>query len=246
MKKNRGMEKLPGVNSSELLDSSFAKHVPNFPDIGDLSNRLRFSPQLGRIMLDDRRMMLFHVSSLSTLRRELIESMGIDAARGLLTRIGYQAGARDAELTKKIRSKANIYDSFLIGPQTLALEGLAFSQPIDLLIDIENGHYFGEFTWKDSSETEAHIAAYGIGSAPVCWMQIGYASGFTSTFMGRPILYREHECIGMGHERCHLIGKPMDEWMESDIPELRQVLGAMKIEQAQIKAAAESGQQREI
>jgi len=41
-------------------------------------------------------------------------------------------------------------------------------------------------------------------------------------------------------------GKPMDEWMESDIPELRQVLGAMKIEQAQIKAAAESGQQREI
>ena len=41
-------------------------------------------------------------------------------------------------------------------------------------------------------------------------------------------------------------GKPMDEWMESDIPELRQVLGAKKIEQAQIKAAAESGQQREI
>ncbi len=41
-------------------------------------------------------------------------------------------------------------------------------------------------------------------------------------------------------------GKPMDAWMESDIPELRQVLGAKKIEQAQIKAAAESGQQREI
>ena len=41
-------------------------------------------------------------------------------------------------------------------------------------------------------------------------------------------------------------GKPMDEWMESDIPELRKVLGAKKIEQAQIKAAAESGQQREI
>ena len=34
-------------------------------------------------------------------------------------------------------------------------------------------------------------------------------------------------------------GKPMDEWMESDIPELRKVLGAMKIKQAQIKAAAE-------
>lgn len=41
-------------------------------------------------------------------------------------------------------------------------------------------------------------------------------------------------------------GKPMDEWMESDIPELRQVLGVKKQEQAQIKAAAKSGQQREI
>lgn len=34
-------------------------------------------------------------------------------------------------------------------------------------------------------------------------------------------------------------GKPMDEWMESDIPELRQVLGVMKQEQAAIKAKAE-------
>lgn len=33
-------------------------------------------------------------------------------------------------------------------------------------------------------------------------------------------------------------GKPMDEWMESDIPELRQVLRVMKQEQAAIKAAA--------
>jgi hypothetical protein len=33
-------------------------------------------------------------------------------------------------------------------------------------------------------------------------------------------------------------GKPMDQWMESDIPELRLVLKSMKIQQAQIKAAA--------
>lgn len=212
MKNRKSQEPVPGVSGSELMDSSFSKHVPNFPDIEDLATRLRFSPQLGRIMLDDRRMILLHISSLSTLRRELIESMGIDAARGLLTRIGYQAGARDAELTKKVRNKGNIYDSFLIGPQVLALEGAVFSQPIDLTIDVEKGKYFGEFIWRDSSENEAHIAAYGIGSEPVCWMQIGYACGFTSTFMGRPILYRELQCRGMGHEYCRLIGKPMDEW----------------------------------
>lgn len=41
-------------------------------------------------------------------------------------------------------------------------------------------------------------------------------------------------------------GKGMDEWMESDIPELRQVLGVMKQEQAAIKAADASGEQGEI
>ncbi len=204
------------VSGTPLIDQGDGKHVPNFPDIQDLSKRLRFSPQKGRIMLDDRRMILFHVSSLSILRRELIESVGIEAARGILTRIGYQAGARDAELTKKVRHSGDIYDLFLVGPQMLSLEGVVFSKPLNLQIDVQKGHYFGEFTWRDSSENEAHIAAYGIGSQPVCWMQIGYACGFTSTFMGKPILYRELECRGMGHEYCHLIGKPIDEW---DSPE---------------------------
>lgn len=200
------------ISGTPLIADIGAKHVPNFPDIQDLSKRLRFSPHQGRIMLDDRRMILFHVSSLSILRRELIESVGLEAARGILTRIGYQAGARDAELTKKVRHNADIYDLFLVGPQMLSLEGVVFSKPLNLQIDVQTGHYYGEFTWRDSSENEAHIAAYGIGSAPVCWMQIGYACGFTSTFMGRPILYRELECRGMGHELCHLIGKPIDEW----------------------------------
>lgn len=202
--------------STPLFDSLGTKHVPNFPDIRDLSKRVRFSPQQGRIMLDDRRMILFHVSSLGILRRELIDSMGIESARGILTRIGYQAGARDADLTKKVRRSGNIYDIFLVGPQMLSLEGVVFSEPLNLQIDVENGHFFGEFIWRDSSENEAHIATYGIGSAPVCWMQIGYACGFTSTFMGRPILYKELQCRGMGHEYCHLIGKPVEEWEDAE------------------------------
>lgn len=38
-------------------------------------------------------------------------------------------------------------------------------------------------------------------------------------------------------------GKPMSDWMESDIPELREVLKAMKIEQANLKAAAAQEQE---
>jgi hypothetical protein len=42
-------------------------------------------------------------------------------------------------------------------------------------------------------------------------------------------------------------GKPMSEWMESDIPEMREVLKAKKIEQAQqAQEAQQNSQQAEL
>ena len=57
-----------------------------------------------------------------------------------------------------------------------------------------------------------HISAYGISTAPACWMQIGYASGYASAFMGKLIVYREVECAAMGHAHCRNKGRPADEW----------------------------------
>ena len=62
-----------------------------FPDLADLLARLRFSTSDGRIWLDDQRMLLVHAKSLGALRREMIEVLGIDVARGFLTRMGYRA-----------------------------------------------------------------------------------------------------------------------------------------------------------
>lgn len=47
-------------------------------------------------------------------------------------------------------------------------------------------------------------------------MQIGYACGYTSVFMGRPILFREVECRATGHDHCRIIGKPADEWKDAE------------------------------
>jgi DNA-binding NtrC family response regulator/predicted hydrocarbon binding protein len=186
------------------------------PDIQDLAKRLRFAPQQGRIWLDDQRMMLWHVSSMGVLRQELIESLGKETARGLITRIGYQAGARDAEMTRKVRAGSNSYDDFLAGPQLVSLEGIVHCVPNGLVIDVERGHYYGDFYLVDCAEAEAHIASYGIGNEPVCWMLLGYACGFTSTFMGRPILWREIECRSMGHDKCRVVGKPVEEWEDAE------------------------------
>ncbi|MCC4114988.1 sigma 54-interacting transcriptional regulator [Aromatoleum toluclasticum] len=198
-------------------------HAPaiRVPDIQDLAKRLRFAPQQGRIWLDDQRMLLLHVSSLGALRQELIEGIGKEAARGLITRIGYQAGARDAEMTKKVRAASGTFDDFLAGPQLVSLEGIVHCEPVALDIDVERGHYFGDFYLIDCAEDEAHIGSYGIGQEPVCWMLVGYACGYTSTFMGRPILWRELECRSMGHHKCRVVGKPVEEWGDDADDDLR-------------------------
>ncbi|HTR10489.1 MAG TPA: sigma-54-dependent Fis family transcriptional regulator [Paraburkholderia sp.] len=192
-----------------------------YPDIADLMSRLRFAPGNGRIWLDDQRMVLLHAQSLGTLRRELIDSLGIDAARGLLTRMGYNSGARDAELVGKVRPENNVAEMFAVGPQLHMLEGLTEVEPVRLEIDVEKGHYYGEFIWKACAEDEEHVRIYGIGAEPVCWMQIGYASGYTSVFMGRPILYREVECRALGQSHCRIIGKPIEEWGDEAANDLR-------------------------
>ena len=213
----------PGTASEPLPVTPGADAVDalRYPDIADLMSRLHFSPGEGRIWLDDQRMMLVHSSAMGVLRRELIESLGIDRARGLLTRMGYNSGAKDAELARKVRPKGRIQDMFAVGPQLHMLEGIVAVEPVRHEIDVEHGKYYGEWIWKNSSEDEEHIQIYGIGAEPVCWMQIGYASGYTSVFMGRPILYREVDCRAQGHPQCRIVGKPVEEWGEEGAADLR-------------------------
>jgi DNA-binding NtrC family response regulator len=183
-----------------------------FPDVADLMARLHFSTRDGRIWLDDQRMLLIHAKALGELRRELIESLGFDAARGFMTRMGYHAGAQDARMARKVRSTLSAKDMFVVGPQMHCLEGIGLSAPVRLEFDVERGTHYGEFVWTNAVEDEEHARHFGIGLEPTCWMQIGYASGYTSEFMGRPVLYREVECQSMGLAACRIVGKPVEEW----------------------------------
>jgi transcriptional regulator with GAF, ATPase, and Fis domain len=84
--------------------------------------------------------------------------------------------------------------------------------PLSLEMDIEKGHFAGEFLWENSWEQDIHLRELGRSDEPVCWSQAGYASGYTSGFMGRFILFKEVECVACGHNNCRIIGKPLEEW----------------------------------
>lgn len=182
------------------------------PTVRELSESLSFSPGDGRIWLDEQRMMLVHCASMGALRHEMIEAFGIEHTRAMLTRVGFASGVRDAELIQKRWPNSHPSIVFAAGPRLHSLEGVVKVLPVRFDFDIGAGSFYGEFLWHDSSEDEEHIRRYGIGSEPVCWMQLGYASGYATAFMGKMIVYREVECRAMGSPHCRVIGKPAGEW----------------------------------
>jgi DNA-binding NtrC family response regulator len=178
----------------------------------ELRARVHFCPETGQIWLHEHRMLLVHAEAQALLRKELIDSLGMERARGLLTRMGYASGLRDAELARTRAEDCSDLEAFMTGPQLHTLEGIVQVTPVRLELDRAAGKFYGEFLWENSWEGQWHRHHYGIHSEPVCWTQIGYACGYTSAFMGRPILYKEVECAGMGQPNCRIVGKPVEEW----------------------------------
>jgi DNA-binding NtrC family response regulator len=186
------------------------------PSDSDLRRLIHFSSTDGRIWLAGQRMVLIHTAGLGALRRELITSIGHKHTRRILMRAGYAAGEKDAVLAKQVRQNASLEEMFAVGPQLHMLEGAVQVTPKKLDIDMKIGHYYGLFQWDHSWEVETHVRHFGQQESPVCWMLLGYASGYTSAFMGQPIYYKEVECKACGDEHCLIEGKTLPEWEDGE------------------------------
>ncbi|QOL48487.1 sigma-54-dependent Fis family transcriptional regulator [Massilia litorea] len=185
---------------------------PQLPSNEDLLAQIRFDPDQGTIWLSEQRVMLNHAGVWGALRDELVETMGMQRARALLMRYGYQTGLRDAELARKLRPDLPVEQAFMVGPQLHSIRGLVHVTPLELEFDLAKGSYFGRFEWRNSFEAQVYLQHHDTSKEPVCWSQLGYASGYTTYFMGRSIIYKEVACAGCGSTHCEIVGKPAEEW----------------------------------
>lgn len=190
--------------------------LPPLPQDADLRRLVHFSAGDGRIWLAGHRMLLLHVEALAGLRRELMQTIGIEQTRRVLKRAGYASGIRDAALARQVRPGATPYEQFAVGPQLHMLEGAVQVTPEHFDLDLESGQHLGIFRWDHSWEVEAHIKHFGSQTDPVCWMLIGYASGYVSAFMGQPVIYKEVQCAACGHAHCRIEGRPVKDWPDGE------------------------------
>lgn len=174
----------------------------------------------GAIDLHGRRLVLHSVDAFAQFRKDLVEMAGAARARRILTRFAYFWGQADAAAMKRIFTWDTPTEWLLAGPRMHSLQGVTRAV-VKRLEPGEGGAAFEmEVLWHDSGEAEEHALALGRAEEPVCWMLAGYASGYASFCLGRPVYFVERKCRACGDAVCLAVGKDAAGWGDELKPHL--------------------------
>jgi transcriptional regulator with PAS, ATPase and Fis domain len=98
----------------------------------------------------------------------------------------------------------------LAGPRMHSLQGV--TRAVVKSLSIERPHFAMEVTWHDSGEADEHLLELGRAAEPVCWMLVGYASGYATYCLGQRIYFVEEHCRGRGDRVCTGVGRDEASW----------------------------------
>lgn len=179
--------------------------------LGDVDSEVRFSDQ-GKVWLNEQRIILFSLAALAHFRREVYDTIGPERCKAFFIRLGYQVGILDGEMARQQSEDFSFEKRFMLGPTLHALRGMVLPHILDLDLGEETGNFYCDVQWDNSYEVEICQSDFGLMDEPACWNLVGYASGYSSVIMQREIYFQEDECRACGDERCHVIGRPAEEW----------------------------------
>jgi two-component system response regulator HydG len=184
----------------------------------DLRELLSFEPKGGVVRFGGQRAILLDAVALGLLRKELIETLGTPAARGILTRFGYAHGWRTAESLHSAFPWDSENEWRLAGGRLHMLQGM-------VVLDTpehrgSDGLHSVQKVWRESYEAEQHLLHLGRAAEPICWTLAGFASGYLSFCEGREVFCLEDRCRGRGDAECRLVARTKDEWGEEIEPHL--------------------------
>ena len=179
-----------------------------------LAELLDFRPDLGIIRLHEQRVVILSAAAMGLMRKELVDTLGLETARRVLLRFGFADGYHDAVNLRARSNWTSPIDGLRAGAMLHTLEGIVRADVRRVEYDDETGRFEEEVRWHDSYEAEQHVHHYGTSAAPVCWSLVGYSSGFVSACLGMEIYFRETSCVGQGERHCSALGRDVESWGE--------------------------------
>jgi DNA-binding NtrC family response regulator len=184
---------------------------------------LSFEPQGGIIRFAGERAVVMDVVALGLLRKELIDTMGARAARGVLTRMGFAHGWRTAAALKDSIPWDSERAWRVAGGRLHTLQGMMIFEPLEV---IEGGEAApgqalrAQARWRRSYEAEQHRLHLGAADEPVCWTLCGFASGYLSYVNQAEIYCLEVACEGCGAPHCQMLAQTREAWGDEIAPHL--------------------------
>jgi DNA-binding NtrC family response regulator len=177
-----------------------------------LAELLDFRPDQGVIRLHEQRVVILSAAAMGLMRKELVDTLGLDVARRVLLRFGFADGYHDAVNLRARSNWSSPVEALRAGAVLHTLEGIVRADVRRVDYDEGTGRFEEEVRWHDSYEAEQHVHHYGKSPAPVCWSLAGYSSGFASACLGKEIYFREAQCAGQGERHCSVIGRDVNSW----------------------------------
>ena len=165
----------------------------------------------GLVSLHGRRLVLHDVHAMAQLRKDLVGTVGMEHSRRILTRFGYFWGEVDAAGMKRILQWDNVTEWLRAGPQLHRLQGVAKVELKSLELG-PGGTFRMDAIWHDSVEAEEQLAELGTSPDAGCWICQGYASGYASFCLGKPVYFVEKTCRGRGDKFCTVVGMDHESW----------------------------------
>ncbi len=177
-----------------------------------LAELVDFRPDQGIIRLHEQRVMLLSAAAMGLMRKELIDTLGLETATRLFLRFGYADGYHDAVSLRDRSTWTNPLEGLRAGIVLHRLEGIVQAEIVTVEYDAATGRFHEDVIWHDSYVAEQHVHHYGKTAAPVCWSLVGYASGYASACLGQEVYFREQACIAQGAPACRVVGKDAESW----------------------------------
>jgi DNA-binding NtrC family response regulator len=206
-----GAQDLLSVEGRTVKPQPRREAIPGRKDL-HLAELLDFRPDQGIIRLHEQRVVILSAAAMGLMRKELVDTLGIETARRVAIRFGFADGYHDAVNLRERAKWTDPIEGIQAGAVLHTLEGIVRADVRKIEHDPETGRFEEEVVWHDSYVAEQHVHHYGKTAAPVCWSLVGYASGFVSACLGKEIYFRELSCVGQGNKYCVAIGRDAESW----------------------------------
>ncbi len=175
-----------------------------------LDELIQFSD--GWVGLQGRRLLITDTHSLIAFRKDLVEMVGLENTRRIMTRFGYFWGQADAAAMKRIFKWESLTELIKAAPVLHNLQGMGRAMIQKLEIDEQNLRFLMEISWDNSSESESYLWGIGSSEGPICRTMMGHISGYMSYCFGKEVYFIEEKCVAKGDRICFAVGKDIDSW----------------------------------